>query len=175
VEVCSRRASAGGVTDAEGGTGGGVRLRCRSGCGVLVAVTGDVRVNSSRGSSRGSNGCPYRGRARQRPTCLSSRSAQVTRRRWAPFSSSQPGRATARLARRARSFGASLLAVARVRRSPQAPGVAHATLTVSARARFDGMARATTAPPRCGRAALLKTVDCIRSKWWGGNEARDND
>ena len=73
--MCSRRASAGGVTDAEGGPVVGVRLRRRSGCGELVAVTGDVRVNSSCESSRGSNGCPYRGRARQRPTCLSSRSA----------------------------------------------------------------------------------------------------
>ena len=27
-------------------------------------------------------------------------------------------------------------------------------------------------PPRDGRAAFLKTVDCIRSKWWGCDDTR---
>lgn len=58
-------------------------------------------------------------------------------------------RATARLPLRARSFfSASLLAVARVRRPPEAPAVARASPAVSARARFVGMARATLGCPR---------------------------
>ena len=34
---------------------------------------------------------------------------------------------------------------------------------------------ATVGRPRDGRAALLKTVDCIRSEWCGGYDTRDDD
>ena len=72
-------------------------------------------------------------------------------------------------------LGASLLAVARAFSDRQRLRAWHGQ-----RLRFLLQLGSTAwrVPPsaaRYGRAALLKTVDCIRSKWWGGYDTRDDD